>query len=238
MPNAFNTLIEPSQYVSQVVPLPLNEIIQMGAMKQQHRDATLANIEDTKNILSVKYDPHRKGVADELLSNYNQRLDDIANDFLKNDTNTANLKLSRIRRDFQQDPTRIGLENSYNSWVSYLKNTEENKKQGKYDNISGYDSYLHDKEQHSIKEFSPFNYSGDYTSEDIDKEAKSIMGKIAEDGSDTKGMKTDKQGNLLVDDNVPVAKVLITIAGFTTTPLSSSPTIAQLAATVIGRVSS
>lgn len=203
MPNRFNQLIEPNKYVSQYVPLPLDFINQQGAMKQKEHDATLADIGATKDILDVKADPHREPVKNELLSAYNNQINELADEYLKTDNaSEVTNKLNKLKRDWKADPIRVGLESSAANYDAYLKDYRENLKSGKLDPTikGGYDTYAEDSPVDENGKFKSFVHEGLWTAEDLDAGAKKVMGTIAADGSDFKGMITDpKTGELIID---------------------------------------
>lgn len=189
--------------VSSYVPLPLDAIMKAGAMKQQTHDAIIDDVAKEQDILKIDADPHRMGIANQLVGSYNNELSKIADEYIKNDNpSEVNRKLHQFKSKWANDQTRIGIEHSKKSYDEYLKDKQDYLKNGKFDPTikGGYDNYAEDTPIDKNGNFQAFSHQGMYTAENTFDEAKKQMGEIAKDGSEFKGMVTDpKTGELIID---------------------------------------
>lgn len=191
------TEYNPQQYISTYVPLPLEEIAKVGAMKQQQFDTGKAEFQGVADMIKIKSDPHREAIRDQLLSSYNNEINTLADEYTKTGDNSLISKVNDLKRRYANDQVRLGLEKSAANYDKLQKDAEEYKKTGKYADF--YDPYNNDSAMNPDGSFKAFDYTGMLSSENINEEAKKQMGKIAEDGSAFEGMVRDKQGNLIID---------------------------------------
>jgi hypothetical protein len=192
------THLQSRPYVSSYVPLPLDLMYKGLAQKQGQFDAGVDDIKSTQELIKINADPHREAIRDQLLNKYNNEVNTLSEEFLRTGDPSVMNKVNRLKKDFANDSTRLGLEKSYANYTKLQKDAEEYKKANKYaDFYNPYNTDVASKDG----QFQSFDYQGMLAGANFNEEAKKQMGNIAEDGSDFNGMVRDKQGNLIIDPN-------------------------------------
>ncbi len=114
MANRFNSIPEDVGYVKTAMPLPFNEIIQMGAMKQHAYDDALDTANKVEDeVLKVNAIDEHKPFKQDLINKYKNQVEGIADDIMKTGNTSKVRELKRIASQWQNDPMRVELETSY-----------------------------------------------------------------------------------------------------------------------------
>jgi hypothetical protein len=180
---------QPQRYVSTYVPdqfigKPLDALTNLAKDYSDKYKTASADISNAKDeILKVNAIDKHQGHKKMLLEQYNSKLDELAEQWLKNPTDYSNkLKLDNLIKDYRNNDLRNELETSYhyyNEDLKSLRKLSEDRKYGYWnDNITKFNKSYKD------GELIPYRSTGVKSATNHLEGAKKAMGKIASDGYD------------------------------------------------------
>lgn len=188
------TQLQPTQYQSQYIPLPFQELAQIGQMQQKKADDTLDSAYKLQDLMnSVKsidqHSPYKKQLHDK----YYQKIEDLTNRIVDKGDLTAGRDLNKVAREWMNDPLRQELENSYLNYEVYKKDKiAKGDKYGQWwDPTNKFKGTLNE-------QIEPFRYTGMGERQDHQKRAEEMMNNIKASGSDQEYFNIDPNtGNIL-----------------------------------------
>jgi hypothetical protein len=171
-----------SPYISQYVPLPLQDI---AGLAKQHQDAYQKNLDDTYHLQDLMasvnaIDPHQK-YKKQLDSKYSSRISDLTDKITsgKASYEVAN-EINKLKREFVNDPTRVELESSWTNYNAYQKDKiAKGDKYGEW-----YDNYVPFKGSNPDGSMAGYRYTGMKEVQNHAEEARKQMAGVNEDGYD------------------------------------------------------
>lgn len=187
------TNLDFNQPVSGRVPMPLDFIYRAGLQKQKdYEDATeqtykLNDLMATVNAIDA-HQPYKKALSDK----YHPQIEAIADRIVNSGDMTAKRDLNKIARQWQNDPIRQELEQSYNNYKLYQQ--DKIKKGEKY--AEWHDPSLGFQGQGEAGP-NPFRYTGMGERTDHQKRAHDMMAGIAEDAAKSAGYKLNPDGTIV-----------------------------------------
>ena len=192
--NRFDTATN-QQYISQHVPLPLEAISGMAREQQNKYDHA---IEDTYKLQDLMTNVHaidkHQPYKQQLDAKYAPLVEDIANRISKgSDLPTAQRDMNRLARQFQADPLRQELEQSYANYGAYQKDKiTKGDKYGEH-----YDPYLPFTGSNQDKSIAGFRYTGMGEIQPHTEEARKQMDDISKTGYFKDIEQPDAYGNVI-----------------------------------------
>ena len=190
--NRFESPIR-SQYRSTYVPLPFDDILKAGAMKQQQFNQGADEISATQNMVKINADPGHINQRDALLQNYNNQVEQISQGYSETGDPKYLSQARDLQRQYANDPNRLQLESNYKNYEQYQKDVEDLSKKQEYDPI--YDTYKN--LPFSPDKIVPFNYTGTKSITNFYQPAHEMMASVAKSGSDHGAYSIDESGNII-----------------------------------------
>lgn len=178
--NRYNALLPNQEYVSTYVPLPLDSMMKAGMMKQKQYDDTIADAYKMEDLMKTvnAIDKH-KDFKKSLEGKYYPKIEEIADQIVKTGDLSKAQEIKRLARQWETDPLRQELENSYANYQAYQKDKiAKGDKYGEW-----YDNYLPFKGSDESGNISGYRYTGMGEVQDHQKLALDMMDNVKEDGS-------------------------------------------------------
>lgn len=193
MPSRYNQLLGNQEYVNTYVPLPLDTLMKAGAMKQQGFDKALEDTYKMEDLMkSVNAIDKHQQYKKELENKYYPRIEEIADQITKTGDLSKAQEIKRLARQWEHDPLRQELENSYANYKAYQ--TDKIKKADKYGEY--YDPYLPFKGTTEAG-IEGFRYTGMGEQQNHQELAGKMMDKINKDGYLSDVVNLDQAGNII-----------------------------------------
>lgn len=177
-------------YVSNFVPLPLDNLTRMAAMKQGQYDNALDDIEKTKGLLQLKADPNNINERNIWLKNTNKAIDDFSSKALNGWTPQLQREWLSFKNSKINDPDRLNMEESYNQYQNYLKDYRELTKDGSIPLNNTYEQVLNER-QNKKNGVIPFYHNGLIKKLDWEDAARKTVNDLKEEGLTEKGYVLD-----------------------------------------------
>ncbi len=190
MPNRFNTLLPEQQYVSSVVPLPLDLLYKTGQVKQGEHDKQLEDTYKMEDLMkSVNAIDEHKPFKRQLENKYLGQINDVADQIQKTGTSDPG-QIRRIARNWEADPLRQELETSYaNRQLEQKKKIELGDKYAPWgDPNAGFQG------QDANGNIQPLRFSGLHERQDHQKKAEDMMNGVLASGYDSGWLQKDENG--------------------------------------------
>lgn len=194
MANRYNSLLPNQEYVSSYVPLPLELMAKTGAMKQEGYDKALDDAYKMEDLMKKvnAIDKHTQYKKD-LENKYYPKIEEIADQITKTGDLSKVQEVKRLARQWETDPLREELENSYANYQTYQKDKiAKGEKYGEY-----YDNYLPFSGSNKDGSIAGYRYTGMGEQQDHQKKASDMMDKINKDGYLNDVVNLDQEGNIV-----------------------------------------
>lgn len=194
MASRFNTLLGPQPYISTYVPLPLDSLMKAGAMKQKQFDDAVDDAYKMQDLMKTvkaidKHQPYKK----QLEEKYYPKIEELADEIVKTGDVSKARDVNRLARQWQTDPLRQELEQSYANYEAYQKDKiAKGEKYGEW-----YDPYLPFTGSNEDQSIAGFRYTGMGEVQDHQKLALDMMDKIKEDARGYDNVSLDQSGNIV-----------------------------------------
>lgn len=181
-----------NQPISTYVPMPLDFIYKAGLQKQSQYDRALEESDKLQNLMTKvnAIDAHKE-YKKQLADKYYGRINEIADKIVSKGDLSAQRDLNKIAREWQNDPVRQELEQSYANYAAYQK-----------DKIAKGEKYAewHDPTMsfigHGEQGPNAFRYTGMLERTDHQKRAQDMMDKVAYDAAESAGFKINPDGTI------------------------------------------
>lgn len=181
-----------NQPISTYVPMPLDFIYKAGLQKQSQYDRALEESDKLQNLMTKvnAIDAHKE-YKKQLADKYYGRINEIADKIVSKGDLSAQRDLNKIAREWQNDPVRQELEESYANYAAYQK-----------DKIAKGEKYAewHDPTMsfigHGEQGPNAFRYTGMLERTDHQKRAQDMMDKVAYDAAESAGFKINPDGTI------------------------------------------
>jgi hypothetical protein len=184
-----------SPYISQYVPLPLEEIAGLARERQGKHDKALSDLDRAKNILKIKADPRNEEYANQLQKQYNNRTTELANKIVKEGYKPEHEReINNLVNEFTNNPDIARLAHYHDNYYNnYVKDKRQRIEKG---------TYMHDLDPYDMRDvnsdgITEFNYQGMPEVLNYDETAKKVMGNIAKSGFDKDIATRDENGNII-----------------------------------------
>lgn len=178
--NRYNAILPNQEYVSNYVPLPLDTMMKAGMMKQKQYDDTIADAYKMEDLMKTvnAIDKH-KDFKKSLESKYYPKIEEIADQIVKTGDLSKAQEIKRLARQWETDPLRQELENSYANYQAYQKDKiAKGDKYGEW-----YDNYVPFKGADESGNIAGYRYTGMGEVQNHQELAIKMMDKVKEDGS-------------------------------------------------------
>lgn len=186
------TEIDFNQPVSSYVPMPMDFIYKAGLQKQKDYESAAEESDKLNDLMATvnaidAHSPYKKALADK----YYPQIENIADRIVNKGDMSARRDLNKIARQWQHDPVREELEQSYANYKLYQQ--DKIKKGEKYaewhDPTLGFSGEGQDGPN-------AFRYTGMGERTDHQKRAHDMMAGIAEDAAKSAGFKINPDGTI------------------------------------------
>lgn len=194
MTSRYNQLLQPQEYVSTYVPLPLEAMMKTGAMKQGQFDKAVEEtykMEDLmKNVNAIdKHQQYKKTLEDK----YYPKIEELASHITKTGDLSKSNEIKKIAREWEHDPLRQELETSYANYNAYQKDKiAKGDKYGEW-----YDNYLPFQGSDAQGSIEGYRYTGMGEVQPHQELAINMMDKVKEDGFSSDIVDRDADGNIV-----------------------------------------